>query len=42
MLGGARFPDNDEAFLFVYTKKGGVHMIITGKELEIEKDGITG
>ena len=42
MLGGARFPDNDEAFLFVYTRRGGVHMLITGKELEIERDGIIG
>lgn len=41
-LGGARFPDNDEAFLFVYTEKGGVHMIITGEILEVEKDGIVG
>lgn len=42
MLGGARFPDNDEPFLFVYTKQGGVHMMITGTELDIEKDGIVG
>lgn len=42
MLGGARFPDNDEAFLFIYTNSGGVHMIITGEELEVEKDGIVG
>lgn len=42
MLGGARFPDSDEAFLLVYTKEGGVHMIITGNELDVEKDGITG
>lgn len=42
MLGGARFPGSDEAFLLVYTRKGGVHMIITGNELDVEKDGITG
>lgn len=42
MLGAARFPDNDEPFLFVYTKQGGVHMLITGTELDIEKDGIVG
>lgn len=42
MLGGARFPDNDEPFLFVYTKQGGVHMMITGTQLDIEKDGIVG
>lgn len=29
-------------FLFVYTEAGGVHMIITGEELAIERDGITG
>ena len=39
-LGGA---SNAElgTFLFVYTSDG-VHMIITGDELRIEKDGITG
>ena len=42
MLGGARFPDNDEAFLLVFTKQGGVHMIITGTELDVERDGIVG
>jgi len=42
MLAGARFPDNDETFLLVYTKLGGVHMIITGTELDVEKDGIVG
>ena len=40
-LGGARFPDNDEPFLFIYTAAG-VEMIIVGRELAIEKDGITG
>jgi hypothetical protein len=42
LLGGARFPDNEEAFLLVYTRQGGVHMLITGKELDVEKDGIVG
>jgi len=40
--GGARFPDNDEAFLFVFTKREGVHMLVTGAKLDIEKDGIVG
>lgn len=42
MLAGARFPDNDEAFLVVYTQNEGVCMLIVGKELDIEKDGIVG
>lgn len=42
MLGGARFPGSEEAFLFVYTKRGGVHMLITGDKLDVEKDGIVG
>lgn len=42
MLGGARFVDSGEAFLVVYTKNAGVVMIITGEELDIEKDGIVG
>lgn len=37
----------DQPFLFVYTEPtrsdaGGVHMIIVGEELDIEKDGIVG
>lgn len=39
-LGGASNGDLG-TFLFVYTAEG-VHMIITGEELRIEKDGITG
>jgi len=36
-------PDRgDQPFLFVYTEQGGVHMIIVGDELDIEKDGIVG
>lgn len=42
MLAGARFPDSDEPFLLVYTKLEGVCMIITGTELDVEKDGIVG
>lgn len=42
MLGGARFPDTDEAFLVVYTKSEGVGMIITGDKLGVERDGIVG
>lgn len=42
MLGAAKFPGSEEAFLIVYTKLGGIHMLITGKELDIERDGITG
>lgn len=42
MLGGARFPDTEDALLLVYTKRGGIHMIITGTELDVEKDGIVG
>lgn len=40
-LGGATCKELG-TFLFVYTDAGGVHMLITGGELEIEKDGITG
>lgn len=32
----------DEPFLFVYTKKDGPLIIITGRELDVEKDGIVG
>lgn len=42
MLGGANFPETDQPFLVIYTKQGGVHMIIVGEELDIEKDGIVG
>lgn len=42
MLAGSRFPDTDEAFLVVYTREEGVHMIIVGDKLDIEKDGIVG
>lgn len=42
MLGGARHPDTKEVFLFVYTKAGGVHMMMTGNELGVTEDGIVG
>lgn len=34
--------DEDEPFLFVYTKSDGVLLLIVGDELDIEKDGIVG
>lgn len=40
-LGGARLPDTGMPFLFVYTTQG-VHAIVTGPELDVEKDGIVG
>jgi hypothetical protein len=40
-LGSARHPGTKETFLFVYTPDG-VHMILTGDKLSIEKDGIAG
>lgn len=42
MLAGAKHPVTKEAMLVVYTKAGGVHMLITGAELAIEKDGVAG
>ena len=42
MLGSANDPKSGEPFLVVYTRRGGVHMIITGKELDVERDGIVG
>lgn len=42
MLGAAVHPETKEPFIFVYTVADGVHMILTGKELDIEKDGIVG
>lgn len=41
MLGAARHPDTGGTFLMVYTKSG-VHCVITGDELAVEKDGIVG
>jgi hypothetical protein len=40
-LGAAIHPDTNETFLFVYTPAG-VHLILTGDQLSIEKDGIAG
>lgn len=40
-LGSAKHPATNETFLFVYTENG-VHVILTGGSLSIEKDGITG
>lgn len=40
-LGAAEHPTTGETFLFVYSNEG-VHMLLTGPKLEIEKDGIAG
>jgi hypothetical protein len=40
-LGGAEHPETKEKFLFVYDARG-VHVLLTGGELGIEKDGIVG
>ena len=42
MLGGAIHPGTKQPFVFVYTKAGGVHMVMAGDELAIGKDGIEG
>lgn len=48
LLGGSKFGwstvngDDDEPFLFIYTRSAGVLMIVTGDDLDIEKDGIVG
>lgn len=48
MLGASKFcwshvsEEEDEPFLFVYTKKEGVLMVITGEELDVHKEGIVG
>ena len=42
MLAGAKHPVTKEVMLVVYTKSAGVHMLITGAELTIEKDGVAG
>lgn len=41
-VGAARHPVTDEVMVFVYTAKGGVHMLFTGPELGVERDGIVG
>lgn len=40
-LGAAEHPVTKETLLFAYTTEG-VHMILTGPDLSIQKDGITG
>lgn len=40
-LGGAKHPGTGEVFLIVYTKHG-VHCVIVGDKLDIQKDGIVG
>ena len=40
-LGASRFPDTGDAFLIVYSSAG-VDLLIVGKQLDIEKDGIVG
>jgi hypothetical protein len=40
-LGGAVHPGTQEKFLFVYDTHG-IHIILTGSQLDIEKDGIVG
>lgn len=40
-LGGAHHPTTEEPFLCIY-QAGGLIAIITGKELDVEKDGIVG
>ena len=42
MVGGAIHPETGEPFLFIYTRTDGVHMLLTGEELDVEKDGIVG
>jgi hypothetical protein len=42
MLGGAVHPKTHEPFLFVYTERSGIHMVITGNRLKIKRDGIVG
>lgn len=48
MLGGSKIlwsqttGEKDEPFIFVYTRSAGVLVVITGDDLDIEKDGIVG
>lgn len=41
MLGAADHPETGETFLIVYSSHG-VHMVLTGERLAVEKEGITG
>lgn len=40
-LGAAKHPETGETFLIVYTNDG-VHCLIVGEQLDVEKDGIVG
>lgn len=44
MLGGARVPKSGEAFLFFYSpgRADGVHAMVFGSSLDVEKDGLSG
>ena len=42
MLGAAKHPETGRTFLFVYTESEGPLCVITGDELDVEKDGIVG
>lgn len=42
VLYGARKPDTGEAFLFLATKKEGVLVLVTGRDLDITRDGLIG
>jgi len=42
MLGAAKHPETGNTFLFVYTEAEGPLCVITGDELDVEKDGIVG
>ncbi len=37
-----RWPQRDQLFIFVYTEQDGVLMIVVGKQLGVERDGIVG
>jgi hypothetical protein len=40
-LGAAKHPESGDTFLLVYTKSG-VHAMVVGEQLDVEKDGIVG
>lgn len=41
-LGGARHPKTGQAFLVIYNASRGPIALVTGRELDIEKDGVVG
>jgi hypothetical protein len=41
-LGGARHPKTGQAFLVIYNASRGVIALVTGNQLDIEKDGVVG